>query len=187
MPLAEHLCDLGRPEEAEKVCRRGLATMPAHHRGYMSLARALCDRGRLKEAQDVLAELAKHRPDDADVWVHLGAVVIRRGDRPRACALLDYAESLGAAGPTFEAARQLARKPVASEAPTSAPAVKLGGRATPLGPDDRPPPVSGVLVAKGFAVHEATQLVPRRRSAPLALAAAALLTLILVGWLLLRG
>lgn len=187
VPLAQHLCDIGRPEEAEQICRRGLAFMPADHRGHMLLARALCDRGRLKEAQDVLSELAKHRTEDPEVWVQLGGVVVRRGERARARALLDYAQSLGASGTAFEAARTMARTPAKPNQPTPPP-LRLGERVSSAVPDDRPKPVAGVLFSKTAAAPgEHTVVVSRRRALTRALAAGVLACVGAFAWLLLRG
>lgn len=185
VPLAEHLCDVGRPEEAEQICRNGLSFMPPTHRGHLVLARALCDRGRLKEAQDELAELAKQRPDDAEVWVQLGAVVARRGDRPRARALLDYAESLGASDAHYRAARAMAAKPASLPSAPPSPPPGLADPAPVV--DDRPAPVAGVLFARVGGPQEATVLIARKRPLTWALTLGAALALAAGALLLLQG
>lgn len=174
MPLAQHLCDVGRPEEAEQVCRKALASAAPDHRGRLVLARALADRGRVKEAQDLLAELAKYRTDDAEVWVQLSALVVRRGEKTRALALLQYAESLGASGPTYAAVLSQA-KSTASRNNTRPPPIPKGVSSirTPPPPDDRPRPVAGELLLRSPLPY----VLPGRRSshrAILASAAAAL-------------
>ncbi|MDX2020663.1 MAG: tetratricopeptide repeat protein [Deltaproteobacteria bacterium] len=188
--LAQHLCDVGRPEEAEQVCRKALAGSDPAHRGRLVLARALADRGRVKEAQDVLAELAKHRTDDAEVWVQLSALVVRRGEKARALALLEYAETLGATGPAFAAALSQARGGAGPRHNTMPPAIPKEAqrrRSTPP-PDDRPRPVAGELLIRVPTPHEATILVPRRRPNPVWLVAGALSALaIATAWMLLHG
>lgn len=188
--LAQHLCDVGRPEEAEQVCRKALVNAGPDHRGRLVLARALADRGRVKEAQDVLAELAKHRTDDAEVWVQLSALVVRRGEKARALALLEYAESLGACGPAFAAALSQARGgsgPRNNTMPPAIPKQALRLRSTPL-PDDRPRPVKGELVIRAQTPPEPTILVPSRRVNQVWLVAGALSALaIATAWMLLHG
>ena len=178
MPLAQHLCDVGRPEEAEQVCRKALTSATPDHRGRLVLARALADRGRVKEAQDLLAELAKYRTDDAEVWVQLSALVVRRGEKTRALALLQYAESLGASGPTYAAVLSQAKStaPRNNTRPPPIPKGVTSIRTSPP-PDDRPRPVAGELLLRSPFQHEATDVLPRRRGshrAILASAAAAL-------------
>lgn len=188
--LAQHLCDVGRPEEAEQVCRRCLQGAPPEHRGRLALARALADRGRVKEAQDTLAELAKYRSDDAEVWVQLSALVVRRGEKARALALLEYAESLGASGPSYVAVLNLAKGsilPRNNTHPPAIPRVKSKSRTTPP-PDDRPRPVAGELLLRGPPAAEATQLVthvkPKRM---VLLASAGVGFAFVVAWILLHG
>ena len=188
--LAQHLCDVGRPEEAEQVCRKALHLKEPSHRGRLVLARALADRGRVKEAQDVLAELAKHRTDDAEVWVQLSALVVRRGEKARALALLEYAETLGACGPAFAAALAQARRGTGPRHNTMPPAIpKEAVRVHSASlPDDRPRPVAGELVVRAPTPMEATILVPRRRSNQVLLVAGALSALaIATAWMLLHG
>ena len=92
--LAHALSDAGRDEEAEDVCRQGLAQHPRLTTGQVALGRALFARGRLREAQDVLIEAAKASPEHGDAFRWLGEVILKRGDRDRARAVLEYAEEL---------------------------------------------------------------------------------------------
>jgi len=188
--LAQHLCDVGRPEEAEQVCRRSLQGAAADHRGRLSLARALADRGRVKEAQDILAELAKYRSDDAEVWVQLSALVVRRGEKARALALLEYAESLGASGPSYLTVLNLAKGTSSPRNNTRPPAIpkSQANPGTPSPQDDRPRPVAGELLLRVPPAAEATQLVthgnPKRK---VLLASAGVGLALVVAWILLHG
>jgi tetratricopeptide (TPR) repeat protein len=92
--LAHRLCEAGRAAEAEDVCREGLGRHPGLVTGQVALGRALLDRGRVREAMEVLIGAAKANPDHGDAFRWLGEVVIKRGDMPRARALLEYAEEL---------------------------------------------------------------------------------------------
>jgi tetratricopeptide (TPR) repeat protein len=71
-----------------------LSRHPGLVTGQVALGRALLDRGRVREAQEVLIGAAKANPDHGDAFRWLGEVVIKRGDLPRARALLEYAEEL---------------------------------------------------------------------------------------------
>lgn len=190
IPLAHHLCDIGRPEEAEHVCRKALAGAAPEHRGRLVLARALADRGRIKEAQDALAELAKYRSDDAEVWVQLSALVVRRGEKARALALLEYAESLGASGPTYAAVLSQVRGNATARNDTRPPPIPKGLRSLtpPPPPDDRPRPVAGELRLRSSVPAEPTQVVLRRGPRQLAFFASAGAALAFAAaWMLLHG
>jgi tetratricopeptide (TPR) repeat protein len=92
--LAHALCDAGKDDEAEDVCRQGLAQHPRLTTGQVALGRALLARKRLREAQEVLVEAAKSSPEHGDAFRWLGEVVLERGDRDRARIILEYAEEL---------------------------------------------------------------------------------------------
>lgn len=92
--LAERLCELGQPEEAEQVCRKGLVFRPDSLDGKTALARALFLRGRLAEAQELLLEVVTADADHPEALRRLGQLTLRRGDKRRARAILEYAELL---------------------------------------------------------------------------------------------
>jgi tetratricopeptide (TPR) repeat protein len=92
--LAHALCDAGRDDEAEEVCRQGLAQHPRLVTGQVALGRALLQRGRLREAQDVLVDAAKSSPEHGDAFRWLGELSLRKGDAEHARPILEYAEEL---------------------------------------------------------------------------------------------
>jgi tetratricopeptide (TPR) repeat protein len=92
--LAHALCDAGRDDEAEEVCRQGLGQHPRLVTGQVALGRALLQRGRLREAQDVLVDAAKSSPEHGDAFRWLGELSLRKGDPDHARPILEYAEEL---------------------------------------------------------------------------------------------
>jgi tetratricopeptide (TPR) repeat protein len=92
--LAHALCDLGRDEEAEEVCRQGLLQHPRLVTGQVALGRALMGRGRFGEAKEALVSATKTNPEHGDAFRLLGDLVMREGDVDRARAILEYAEEL---------------------------------------------------------------------------------------------
>ena len=92
--LAHALCDAGRDDEAEEVCRQGLGQHPRLVTGQVALGRALLQRGRLREAQDVLVDAAKSSPEHGDAFRWLGELGLRKGDAEHARPILEYAEEL---------------------------------------------------------------------------------------------
>jgi tetratricopeptide (TPR) repeat protein len=92
--LAHALCDAGRDEEAEEVCRQGLAQHPRLVTAQVALGRALLARKRLREAQEVLIDAAKSSPEHGDAFRWLGELVLERGHKARARPILEYAEEL---------------------------------------------------------------------------------------------
>ena len=94
MALAHALCERGRDEEAEEVCRQGLLQHPRLVTGQVALGRALMGRGRLGEAKEILVNATKTNPEHGDAFRWLGDLVLHQGDAERARAILEYAEEL---------------------------------------------------------------------------------------------
>jgi tetratricopeptide (TPR) repeat protein len=92
--LAHALCDHGREDEAEEVCRQGLLQHPRLVTGQVALGRALIARHHWGEAKEVLVNAAKANPEHGEAFRWLGDLILQQGDANRARALLEYAEEL---------------------------------------------------------------------------------------------
>ncbi len=92
--LAHALCERGRDDEAEEVCRQGLLVHPRLVTAQVALGRALIGRGHWAEAREVLIGAAKANPDHGDAFRWLGDLALQEGERERARTLLEYAEEL---------------------------------------------------------------------------------------------
>jgi tetratricopeptide (TPR) repeat protein len=92
--LAHALCDQGREDEAEEVCRQGLLQHPRLVTGQVALGRVLIARHHWGEAKEVLVNAAKTNPEHGEAFRWLGDLLLQQGDSNRARALLEYAEEL---------------------------------------------------------------------------------------------
>ena len=80
--LAHALCDAGRDDEAEEVCRAGPGAAPAPgDRAGGAGAGPARSAGRLREAQEVLVDAAKSNPEHGDAFRWLGELGLARGRR----------------------------------------------------------------------------------------------------------
>ncbi len=68
------------PEEAIAWCRKALDLRPADPRHAFTLAFYLAERGNTREAMEILEEVVRRKPADADVYALLGALRERAGD-----------------------------------------------------------------------------------------------------------
>ncbi len=92
--LADRLCELGKADEAEQVCRKGLVFLPNSLDGLTALAHAHLVRGRLESATAQLIKVLDSDDEHPEAIRRLGQVLLQRGDRTRARIILEYAESL---------------------------------------------------------------------------------------------
>jgi len=73
-------CDNRKPEEGERLIRRGLETDPDSAEGYLFLGIALFDQNRLDEAEESLREALLRSPAYPGVYLVLADVHARRKD-----------------------------------------------------------------------------------------------------------
>ena len=73
-------CDNRKPEEGERLIRRGLETDPDSAEGYLFLGIALFDQNRLDEAEESLREALLRSPAYPGVYLVLAYVHARRKD-----------------------------------------------------------------------------------------------------------
>lgn len=112
--LVHALCDAGREDEAEKVCRAGLGEHPDLVTAQAALGRALAGQGRLEEATRVLVATAEAHPEHGDTFRLLGDIALEQGLAPVARSILEYAEELNPQdGRVAEALRAAGGTPVA--------------------------------------------------------------------------
>ena len=79
LALAQLLCGLGRPAEAELEFRRIIAVQPRDAAVHFSLASALQTQGKLEEAEDSYRAALEYRPGHAPTLVNLGTVLQGQG------------------------------------------------------------------------------------------------------------
>lgn len=74
------LCNQRKPEEAERLIRRGLETEPDAAEGHLFLGIALLDQNRLDESEKSLREALLRRPQYPDVYLVLSDLHAKRKD-----------------------------------------------------------------------------------------------------------
>jgi predicted Zn-dependent protease len=122
IPLAEALLQLGRPQEAVDVCRRGLFAHPDATPARLLLARGLLAVGRLPEASSEVARVLKSAPDSVPALALQGDLMLRRADAKRALESLVRAAELSPGDEQVAALLQEARTRLAAPpAPPPAP------------------------------------------------------------------
>jgi tetratricopeptide (TPR) repeat protein len=92
--LVDRLCELGKADEAEQICRKGLVFLPNSLDGLTALAHVHLVRGRLENATAQLIKVLDSDDEHPEAIRRLGQVLLKRGDRTRARIILEYAESL---------------------------------------------------------------------------------------------
>jgi len=150
--LADRLCELGKVEEADQICRRGLVFMPDSLDGQTALAHIHLAMGRFEQATAQLIQVLDVDDEHPEAIRRLGQVLLKRGDRTRARIILEYAESLlpGDGGvadllvlaggvPSFRARRAPSvLRPIGSPALTPAPPATFEGDPTQITPTEPP-------------------------------------------------
>lgn len=103
--LCEALRGGARPDLVESVGKHAARQLDI--RVLLAAARMYADTGRLDDAQTVLLAAGRLAPREADVYLWLGEVLLRRGDPERAQRVLERAVQFGSAAavPLLERAR----------------------------------------------------------------------------------
>ncbi len=101
------LCQQGRPDEAEKMVRRGLEVEEAAPEGYVILGEALKQLNRLDEAEKSAREALLRSPHYAGAYLVLSDVAERRGDYRANIQNLDIYLRLQPNGPGSVLARKV--------------------------------------------------------------------------------
>jgi tetratricopeptide (TPR) repeat protein len=100
------LCQQGRPDEAEKVIRRGLEVEDAAAEGYVILGEALKQLHRLDEAEKSVHEALLRNPNHAGAYLVLSDVAEGKGDYRAEIEDLDIYLKLQPNGPGSDLARK---------------------------------------------------------------------------------
>jgi len=101
------LCQEGRPDEAEKMVRRGLEVEDAAPEGYVILGEALKQLNRLDEAEKSAHEALLRNPNYAGAYLVLSDIAERRGDYHADIQNLDIYLRLQPNGPGSTLARKV--------------------------------------------------------------------------------
>jgi len=101
------LCQEGRPDEAEKIIRRGLEVEDASPQGYVILGQALRQLNRLDEAERSVHEALLRNPNFAGAYLVLSDVAEGKGDYRAEIEDLDIYLKLQPNGPGSETARKV--------------------------------------------------------------------------------
>ena len=118
------LCDQRKPEEAERLIRRGLETDPDSPEGHLFLGIALLDQNRLDEAEKSLREALLRKPQNPDAYLVLADVHARRKDYQSEVQALDAYLKLvpsSAASADVRKVRDTAKRLSSLSAPVSSP------------------------------------------------------------------
>ncbi len=100
------LCQQGKPDQAEKIVRRGLETEDDAAEGYVILGEALRLLNRLDEAEKSEREALLRNPNSAGAYLVLSDVADGRGDYRAEIQHLDMYLKLQPNGPGTELARK---------------------------------------------------------------------------------
>jgi tetratricopeptide (TPR) repeat protein len=100
------LCRAGKPDEAEKIIRKGLEMEDAAPEGYVILSNALLQLNRRDEAEKSAQEALLRNPNLADAYLVLSNVDGSKGDYRAQVLNLDAYLRLVPNGPASERARQ---------------------------------------------------------------------------------
>lgn len=101
------LCQQGRPDEAEKMVRRGLEMEDGAPEGYVILAEALKQLNRLDEAEKSVHEAFLRSPNHPGAFLVLSDVAERRGDYRAEIEDLNAYLRLQPSGPGADLARKV--------------------------------------------------------------------------------
>jgi tetratricopeptide (TPR) repeat protein len=101
------LSQQGRPDEAEKIIRRGLQAEDAAPEGYALLGQALRQLHRLEEAEKCVHEALLRNPNYAGAYLVLSDVAESKGDYRAEIEDLDIYLKLQPHGPASELARKV--------------------------------------------------------------------------------
>src|SRR5437867_7771084 len=101
------LCNQGKPEEAERLIRRGLETDANSAEGHLFLGIALLAQNRQDEAEKSLREALLRRPQYADVYLVLADLHARRRDYSSQVQDLDIYLKLAPSTPGIDQVRQV--------------------------------------------------------------------------------
>jgi tetratricopeptide (TPR) repeat protein len=118
------LCDERKPEEAERLIRRGLETEPDSAEGHLFLGIALFAQNRLDEAEKSLREALLRRPQYPNVYLVLADVHAKRKDYQSQIQDLDAYLKLApssAASADVRKVRDTAKRLGSQSAPVSSP------------------------------------------------------------------
>ena len=100
------LCQEGRPDEAEKIIRKGLEVEDAAPEGYVILSNVLLQLNRRDEAEKSAQEALLRNPNFADAYLVLSNVDASKGDYGAQVRDLDTYLKLAPNGPASESVRQ---------------------------------------------------------------------------------
>ncbi len=118
------LCDRRKPEEAERLIRRGLETDPDSAQGHLFLGIALLDQNRLDEAEKSLREALLRTPPYPEVYLVLADVHAKRKDYQSQVQDLDaYLKLVPSSAATADVrkVRDTAKRLGSQSAPVSSP------------------------------------------------------------------
>ncbi len=101
------LCGAGRPDEAEKIIRKGLEVDDSASQGYVILGQALKQLNRLDEAEKSEREALLRNPNMAGAYLVLSDVAESRGDYRTQVKDLDIYLKMLPNGPASELARRV--------------------------------------------------------------------------------
>jgi tetratricopeptide (TPR) repeat protein len=100
------LCQEGKPDQAEKIIRRGLEVEDAAPEGHVSLGNALMQLNRPDEAERSAKEALRRNPNFADAYLVLSNVADSKGDYRSELQNLDAYLKLRPNGPADERVRK---------------------------------------------------------------------------------
>jgi tetratricopeptide (TPR) repeat protein len=96
LALAQAYRDAGQTAKAVPLLEQAVNAAPQDMELRMAYARALRDQRRFTEAAEQLVVVAKAKPDSAEVWSELAAVLALLNAYPQTLAALDRVRALGA-------------------------------------------------------------------------------------------